>query len=75
MVRRLVPVMLYVMLAGLGRVVGGMQMVAMSTVGVMGGLLMITGLVVLGCLMVMSSSSFMMFSGFSMVLCVGMFTL
>ena len=68
------PVMLYVMLAGLGRVVGSMQLVTMSTVSVMGGLLMSTGFVMLGCLMVMSSSRLMMLSGFSMVLCVGVFT-
>lgn len=70
----LVPVMFYVMLASLGRVVGSMQMVTMSTVGMMGGLLMVTGLIMLGCLMVMLSSRFMMLSRFFMVLCVGVFT-
>ena len=73
-VRLLVPVMLDVMLAGLGRVVGSMQTVTMSALGVMGGFLMVTGFVMLGCLMVMPSSRFVMLSRFSMVLCVGVFT-
>jgi hypothetical protein len=51
------------------RVVDGVQVVSVGTVRMMGGLLMVARRVVFRSLSMVSSSMFVMFGGFNMVLC------
>ena len=57
-----------VMLGGFGGVMRGVVKMAVSSVSVMGGNMVIAGLIVLGGLAVMSRGVFMMLSGLAMML-------